>query len=304
MNYTAKDISVLIITYNRPDQIIECLRSIQNQTKPPFEVVIIDASNNNKTKSLVENYSNENFYISYFKREPNKIEQRNFGAKQLKGEFIQLSDDDIIFDKYYFEEVEKYLGQINDKRFGGFIGSIFERRELDRENRLGKMIKTVLSNFFQKVFMIYPLGNGNLLKSGQQQLIRNTILGVEPKKICVMGGAGCYKKIIFNDIFFDPYFKDYSAGEDLDFSLRVSLKYNLYYFPNAYFIHNHIGSSNRETGEILIDKSRLLRYFYNKYKNEYELSLFCYKWALIGSALYALIFKRNLHAFISIIKGE
>ena len=101
MDYTAKNISVLIPTYNRPHQIKECLESLQRQTKPPLEVVIVDASEDFQSKRIIESNNFNAFEIQYYRTKPSKIDQRNFGAQQVNGKLIQLSDDDIIFNNDY-----------------------------------------------------------------------------------------------------------------------------------------------------------------------------------------------------------
>jgi GT2 family glycosyltransferase len=302
MNFTSKDISVLIITYNRPEQIKECLVSLFNQTRPPLEAVIVDASEDRRTESVIDEFRDIPFSIKYFRSKPDKIEQRNFGAKQCSGSLLQLSDDDIVFYPDYFENVEKYLHDLDDYNFGGFIGSICDDAA-NHQKSFFEQIKTCISTIFQKMFFIYPLGEGKLIKSGQHQLIRNSVHGDRPKRIFVMGGTGCYRREVFKKTKFDPSFKGYAAGEDLDFSIRVSLKYNLYHFPAAVVYHKHIGSSNRNLTEIMHDKSLFLRLIFERYKKSYNMSVCCHVWALFGLALYSLLFKASGNAFIATIQG-
>lgn len=303
MIFKAKDISVLIPTYNRPEPLKECLESITNQTKLPFEVIVVDASENMESKQVVDKYFGLGFDIQYYSTKPDKIEQRNFGTSKANGKLIQLSDDDIVFDSKYFEYVETYLQEINDNIFGGFIGSIFETYFINSEKNILSKIKHQLSKLFQKFFMIYPLGNGNIMKSAQHQLILNEEKGDRYRQIYVMGGAGGYLKDIFHVAKFDPIFKGYASGEDIDLSLKVSMKYHLYYFPKAKVMHKHIGNYNRTMSQKLFDRGRLLRFFYLRYRRYYNLSLIAHLWAMLGLVLFALLFKGDIKNSFFILKS-
>ena len=294
MNLYAIDISVLIPTYNRPVHLFECLESIKNQTKHPLEVIVIDASPNLDSKQVVENYLECGFKVQYYRTNPDKIEQRNFGVSKANGKLIQLSDDDIVFDSKYFEVVEDYLLVINDDRFGGFIGSIFESKPGYTLNSQTKIKRKIIS-FYQRVFFIYPFGKGKLLKSGQHQIIHNSIIGNEPIRIDVMGGGGCYLRKIFNHFSFDNNFRGYAAGEDVDFSLQIGTKYKLYYFPKAVFHHKSIGIKN--IPEILKNsfKQNLVKYLFKKYQKVYNLSKLQYLWARLGIFLLVSLKKQLKH---------
>lgn len=302
MLYSAKDISVLIPTYNRPEEIRECLESIRTQTRPPKEVVIVDASEDTGTKSVVETFQGSDFSIRYFRAKPDKIAQRNYGIQQASGDLVQLSDDDIIFATDYFEKVEWQLREIEDERFGGFIGSIFESAAYVEKTKFLKA-KSKISSILHRVFLNYPLGDGRLLKSGQYQLIRNVILGDAPRLIKVMGGAGCYRKVVFNKVHFAPFFCAYAAGEDIAFSIEVSSLYNLYYIPEAILVHKHLGGTNRSFAEAMQDQVKLLRYIFIKFRIKHQLSAVAHVWSLFGLLLYASMLKFNFRAVFLMIRA-
>lgn len=97
-------ISVIIPTYNRKEQLKECIDSILMQTYENFEVLIIDdCSTDNTQKFLNINYSDKR--IKYFVNKKNSgagVSRKN-GYLKAKGDYIIFCDDDDYFiDANYF----------------------------------------------------------------------------------------------------------------------------------------------------------------------------------------------------------
>ena len=83
-------ISVIIPTYNREEHLSNCLFSLLNQTKKPFEILVIDNSNNTYAKKIVnmleEKFKLQNISIYCFKNPINSgAIARNLGASKAKG---------------------------------------------------------------------------------------------------------------------------------------------------------------------------------------------------------------------------
>ena len=52
-------ISVIIPTYNREEHLKNCLSSLLNQRKVPYEILVIDNSSNYKAQKVVNNIMSE-----------------------------------------------------------------------------------------------------------------------------------------------------------------------------------------------------------------------------------------------------
>jgi glycosyltransferase involved in cell wall biosynthesis len=91
------DISIIITTYNRVDNIIKIINSFQKQVniQNNFEIIICDS--NSKNKFRIVNYINQfiNLKIKYLNSPVNhQAYKRNLGAKNSSGNYLIFIDDD------------------------------------------------------------------------------------------------------------------------------------------------------------------------------------------------------------------
>lgn len=91
------DISIIITTYNRIDNIIKIINYFQKQVniKNNFEIIICDS--NSKNKFRIINYINQfiNLKIKYLNSPVNhQAYKRNLGAKNSLGDYLIFIDDD------------------------------------------------------------------------------------------------------------------------------------------------------------------------------------------------------------------
>jgi len=85
-------VSVIIPTRNSSRTLETCLESIKNQTYKNIELIVVDNNSTDDTKKIAEKYSDKVFDYG-----PERSAQRNFGAKQAKGEYLLIHDSDIYF---------------------------------------------------------------------------------------------------------------------------------------------------------------------------------------------------------------
>lgn len=99
-----KTVSLIICTMNRDNMIDDVLNSSINQTlsKDKYEIIVIDQSINNKTKEIVQNYSE----VKYIKSKTTGLSNsRNEGIKHSSGDIIVFVDDDVFFESDYLENI-------------------------------------------------------------------------------------------------------------------------------------------------------------------------------------------------------
>jgi glycosyltransferase involved in cell wall biosynthesis len=102
-------VSVIVPTYNRPDMLIETLKSILNQTYHDFEVIVVNDAGidvESKIKLL-----NKNHNIKYLTHTENRglAAARNTGIKAARGKYIAYLDDDDIFYADHLETLVNFL---------------------------------------------------------------------------------------------------------------------------------------------------------------------------------------------------
>lgn len=96
-------VSVIIPTHFRNDQLRLAIRSAQDQTHTPIEIIVVDDSGEQHAESVCTEFD-----ITYLTHEENKGANpaRNTGIEVASGEYIQLLDDD---DELAERKIEKQL---------------------------------------------------------------------------------------------------------------------------------------------------------------------------------------------------
>ena len=245
--------TLIVCTYQRPQPLLRLLDSVAEQTLYPDQILIIDGSRDRETHKRLE----EKFFpnLEYFEVEENGrglTKQRNFGIKKVaaSSEIVCFLDDDIILTPLYFENlINTYQvfpdavgvgGYIIDEvkweklksskrsSFTDYVIDGYTRRDSSRfllRKKLGLMPDTF------PTFMP-PGGHGRsvgfLPPSGKIYVVET-----------FMGGVSSYRKEIFDQIGFSPFFEGYGLYEDTDFTLRLSKLGKLYLNTAARLHHFH-----------------------------------------------------------------
>jgi len=87
-------VSVIIPTYERPISLKSTIDSVLSNTYTDFDLVIVDQSENDETKNLVNEYARHDNKIKYLRSERGKARAANKGIRNSDGEFIVITDDD------------------------------------------------------------------------------------------------------------------------------------------------------------------------------------------------------------------
>lgn len=88
--------SIIIPSWNRKTWLKNCLKSVFKNTKPPFEIIIVDGGSTDGTKQMLEKISKKQPKIRSILLERNlgPAEQRNIGVKKAKGKYLMFLDSD------------------------------------------------------------------------------------------------------------------------------------------------------------------------------------------------------------------
>ncbi|MFF3397826.1 glycosyltransferase [Streptomyces sp. NPDC002659] len=118
----ATDISVIVATHNRPQQLRQCLDSLLQMEYPRFEVIVVDnAPANGATEQLVhEVYGRRVRYV----REPvaGLARAHNRGLAAARGRIAAFTDDDTLVDSRWLTELAAAFA--GDPRIGCVTGLI------------------------------------------------------------------------------------------------------------------------------------------------------------------------------------
>lgn len=89
-------VSILMLTYNRPQMIGRAVASAQEQTLTDWELLIVQDGDNPETEKLVGALAGRDGRIRYFRRGVvgSIAEASNFGLAQARGRYVAILDDD------------------------------------------------------------------------------------------------------------------------------------------------------------------------------------------------------------------
>jgi GT2 family glycosyltransferase len=141
-------VSIVIATYNRCQDLKECLRTVFDLETKPLEVIVVDSNSADDTAK-----AKDWFPIKYAStRERNREHARNLGISMAKGDIVAFLDDDVIVSREWLSHlVEPY----SDGRVGGVGGRVIpygaSGRAYARTGRreIGKVFRSglVIGNF-------------------------------------------------------------------------------------------------------------------------------------------------------------
>ena len=92
-----RNVSVIIPTWRRHEEVVRAVKSTLNQTLPPLEVVVVNDGVDTEKRDILSNVNDDR--IQYFEapRKGLASATRNYGIQHAKGDWIALLDDDDIW---------------------------------------------------------------------------------------------------------------------------------------------------------------------------------------------------------------
>ncbi|HOK41820.1 MAG TPA: glycosyltransferase family A protein [bacterium] len=286
-------ITLIIPTYNRPNDLRRCLISVVKASRKPDEIIIVDDNGKYDLNDIVkEILENKIIYkIIKNKRNVGVSNCRNIGIENSNGDLIFFLDDDCEVLPNYFEEIEKIYLEDKEKKIGGVEGIIiYEKKQISN-----------LEKFISKIFFLTKEGESGDLQLSGFPIDCNVIDRIVETKI-LMGVASfrreIYKEFKYNTEFFGWCF------DDCEFSYRVSKKYILIRNPNAKMYH-YCSPISRESNFVNYAKRCWMHYIF--WRNCVPLSLksvLCFIWGDIGYIIWILLFNCRLRRLLGWIYGH
>ncbi len=280
-------ISVVIPTYNRVQELKECLDSIFIQTLLPKEILVVDNSSRdrNKVKKITEglrpSFRGKHVSLRYIRNEKENAltVARNLGIERSTGDIISFLDDDVILDRKYYEEIveiyKKYPHVL------GVEGKVIEKNK----NRMRELLWRIFGRLFYLGFK--EKNKCRMLPSlGVTYLLEDKIVTCE-----WLSGASTYRREVFDEFKYDENLKKYSWGEDQDLSYRVFKKYphSLYMAPQAKYLHKVSPAGRIPNREISYMEEIYYLYLFYKIIDQSFKNKLIYLWSRIGRLIFKII---------------
>lgn len=100
-------VSIIIPTYNNPDELIRALRSVLNQTYKTIEILVVNDGSTVSYETAIEFINSQEKHPIYYFEKSNEGPgiARQYGLERSKGKYIQYldSDDELLLDKVDFQ---------------------------------------------------------------------------------------------------------------------------------------------------------------------------------------------------------
>lgn len=284
------NISLIIPTYNRPEALSLCLKSLSTCVKLPNELIVVDQSSNEvfakNKQAIVDLLTGDvtSMKIKHLKVDFQSLTAaRNYGIKNSSEEIIVFSDDDIEYMENTFLVIESIFSN-SSISFAGAIDLLTPKQR------------------FSPLSYLFDLKEINIFSRGY---ITRSCLGRFPKVVKSMtntqwGMGFCFalrKSYIFEgDLWFDEKMSRYAYAEDLDFSMRycqyLKKKDLKSIFSPDFCVKHHVSKEYR-----IPSTEFYLSYFGNRYyiinKNCRKYRIMFFNLSNIGLKLILLLKKKK-----------
>lgn len=188
----ALTLSLIVPVFNRPQEVEELLDSLTRQTRPDFEVVLVEDGSTQPCDAQVKQYEDQLSIQYLVKTNSGPGQSRNVGAKAAKGNYVVFLDSDCVVPPGYIEAVYHRLTTDYVDAFGG------PDRADERFTPMQKAINYAMTSFFT---------TGGIRGGGEK-------LDKFFPRSFNMG----YSKTVFEQT---GGFSAMRFGEDIDMSLRI-----------------------------------------------------------------------------------
>jgi len=243
-------LSLIVCTYRRPAAVRRLLESLRAQTRPPDEILVVDASPDEETATVVSRVLLPGLSCHRVPEEARGLtRQRNWGIARARGEVIAFLDDDTVPEPEYFAEVlacfDRHPGAVG---VGGYIANevawrpvaegkiplnVFRSRGWERREDYRWRLRRLcgLGSPFPAGWMPpsgHPRATGFVPPDGEDHRVE-----------FFMGGASAWTRELLERMRFSPWFEGYGLYEDLDFCLRAGRDGSLWLCTRARLAHFH-----------------------------------------------------------------
>jgi glycosyltransferase involved in cell wall biosynthesis len=286
-------IAAVIPTKNRPEDLRKAVESLRDQTRAPEQIVVIDQSDDVRSKEAVTAALSEapGIELAYV-HDPSIAGLVAAKAESLaytKADIICFFEDDVVLEPDYLREIER--GFIDRPAMVGCSGVIANPA------KIGVLYRTMYRLFHRGVFTDRRPDVYAQVMDGSREFLPSNIIN---------GGLSAWRVGVFDDVRFDVV-NGFHMMEDAEFSARVSqrLPESLYINPNARLAHypSPINRDGEKRGQFR--KIREYALFYRK-NHAAPFSGPHFLWLLIGLALDAgmrSVRLRDLYPVTGFVEG-
>lgn len=273
-------ISVIIPTRDRGEELMGLLAALEAQTRRPDEVVIVDSSAPPLDRGpYAARLKTSSLMIKYLHSLPGANRQRNFGARESRGELLFFFDDDVAPEPNFIATMAETFARHPEYHGGmGTCAPIMRRRSPG----------TLLCQLF---LLQHEHGDGTFRWSGMPQHPYGSSAFMETEVLD--SGKMALRRSVFSEdqIEFDERLT--LSQQDVDFSRRLSRQRRLFFNPQAKV--EHLRSPVGRAGPFELGRRYMFNYRYLYFKNTYPYArwtILAHWWAVVGLFAVAALTRR------------
>jgi glycosyltransferase involved in cell wall biosynthesis len=221
------NITLLITTYRRPNELARCLESLKKQTRLADEVVVVVRSNDAETWALLKAFNYDSLPLRPVTVSlPGQVAALNAGLDEAQGDIIAITDDDAAPHSDWLARIESYF--LLDSRLGGVGGRDWVYWGAELDTRVCEVVGRI--QWMGRTVGNHHLGAGkprevDLLKGANMSYRRAAIKGIRFDERLRGTGAQAHNDMAFSlavkrtgwKLIYDPTVAvDHYAGERFD----------------------------------------------------------------------------------------
>jgi mycofactocin system glycosyltransferase len=203
-------VSVIIPVRDQPEDLLECLQSIDNTNYPKdrLEIIVVDDGSQKDISRIV---TNENIKVIRHEESKGPAACRNIGAENAQGDIFAFLDADCMAGENWLKETIPFFQAAKVGAVGGYVDGFYKDSVLER---------------YEKVFSSLNMGKHLILEGKTESSFYVPTANMLVTREAFMATGG---------------FKEgMHLGEDVDFCWRLrDLGYTLLYVPFGRVAHKH-----------------------------------------------------------------
>ncbi|NIT35156.1 MAG: glycosyltransferase [candidate division Zixibacteria bacterium] len=270
MNNGAR-VSVIIATMSRPAELALTVTSAMAGTRAPDEVVVVDASADDRTGLLVTQLAAAFKHVRFVweRTAPSLPRQRNAGLDAATGEFVLFLDDDVTLEPAFLEEL---LKAFDDATVGGACGVI-----------TNQVVPSGYVRFLQRLFRQVRYARRSLLqRSGLPTFLYQPREAAEVKIL-----TGC--NMAFRREAVVRFDERINYFDDDDVSLMVARRWRLVQVPAARLEHRVAAGARPAPLDKVRRRVLEQRLLHRRHLTQNFWNVSCYYYSVWGAAAAAAL---------------
>lgn len=287
----------VIATRNRPDSLLSTVTSLVGQTLAPFELCIVDSSEEAPRRDEIEALcADAGIAIDYHHPAPPGLcRQRNIGVDRTTGDPVVFIDDDVDLQPDCHERLVAHY-----ERGGDSVGAVCGS-DLVPESY------PALYLWWRRAFGLSTWTEGGSGRMKASFYVDAISRGDTAREVEYMNGwlMSC-RRAVLEEERFDEELPGYGQKEDIDFGYRVSRKWKVIKASDVTGVHHQIATSRLNAHDL--SQMSVENQFYLHRKNmpqtaRHRVALW---WAMVGFLLLQAgkaVRHRNLGYVTGVVTG-